>query len=515
MLPETPKMSSLDFPVSPSSSSSATLTTALKPSTHFVPTTTSDHRNLAWQSLPSHDSLDSGVYSRSTTSDSNHGGGNGARAALTSPLSNGRDPSPPSFMRQQFRRIGARLPDPPAAVAITTSAAAAATQIQSLIGSERRKGAPPNKSSELFHEDGSGATASVVPGTSSPHRAFSRHYYHYSCYAAEAGKGSTASHLRDAGFSPIGARSHRVHFNNFMDGSAGAKESEEAKVVPRGEESGADAKSSSPLLSPSSMEARLQIAQSNSGSAAESAAHCDYADGIGEPDETSAALIGAAVTTTTTTEELFYTNAAEDEELLADVDDDDDAFFVKEDGFTLSNPLAASPPPEALKNSSNREIAQVVNRRIRAMLTQDYSSAAAALTDDAPEELPSRPLPIAAAAALEVPKLRDLKSHSFPPPWTRLTGDENEGEGDAYGDAAEPQLYGPLVIADPSSLFAGSEAAAARLASEDGGEESPQAAEERRRRWLLHNHAISCSGGVNGANKEEDPLALDDAAFQG
>ena len=53
------------------------------------------------------------------------------------------------------------------------------------------------------------------------------------------------------------------------------------------------------------------------------------------------------------------------------------------------------------------------------------------------------------------------------------------------------------------------------MASEDGGEESPQAAEERRRRWLLHNHAISWSGGVNGANKEEDPLALDNAAFQG
>ena len=296
-----------------------------------------------------------------------------------------------------------------------------------------------------------GATSNVaaaVPGTSSPHRAFSRHYYHYSCYAADAGKGSSTAHLRDAGFSPIGARGHRVHFNTFMDGAgADAKETEEAKVIPGGEGSGdGGGASSSPHLSPSSLKARLQIAHGNSVSA-EISAHCDY-DDVGEPDlddgivETHelSTMIGAAVTTTT--EELFYTNTEEDEELLADVDDDDDAFFVvKDDGYSLANPLesslAPSPPPEALKNSSNREIAQVVNRRIRAMLTQDYSSA-----DVAPEELPSHSQPII-AAALDVPKLRDLKSHSFPPPWSRLTeDDEEEGVEGADAAAAVGGAYG-------------------------------------------------------------------------
>ena len=534
MLPETPKMSSLEFPVSPSSSSSATLTAPKQlhsSATHFGPPIS--ERNLAWQSLPSRDSLDSGVYSRSTTSDSNNGGGSSSRGAMTSP-SNGRDPSPPSFMRQQFRRIGARLPDPPVTAITTSASAAAATQIPSLIGSsalERRKSAPPNKSSDLFataasSEDGvnrvserGSNVAAAVPGTSSPHRAFSRHYYHYSCYAADAGKGSSTAHLRDAGFSPIGARGHRVHFNTFMDGAgAGAKETEEPKVIPGREGSGdGGGAGSSPLLSPSSLKARLQIAQGNSVFA-ETPAHCDY-DDVGEPEiddgivETHelSAMMGAAVTMTT--EELFYTNTEEDEELLADVDDDDDAFFVKDDdGYSLANPLAPSPPPEALKNSSNREIAQVVNRRIRAMLTQDYSSA-----DVAPEEeLPSHSQPIIAAAALDVPKLRDLKSHSFPPPWSRLTEeDEEEGVEDAdataaYGNGPEQrQPFGPLVIADP--FFMGSDAAAARLADTcpSPGGESPQA-EERRRRWLLHNHAVSCSDrrGVNGdgvaGNKEEE-----------
>ena len=509
MLPETPKMSSLEFPVSPSSSTMA----AQKPSTHFGPPTS--ERNLAWQSLPSHDSLDSGVYSRSTTSDSNNGGGGGSsssRGAMTSPSNGMRDPSPPSFMRQQFRRIGARLPDPP-----TLAASAAATQIPLGIGPsalERRKSAPPNKSSELLaaaateggvngvSERGKSVTAATaVPVTSSPHRAFSRHYYHYSCYAAEVGKGNSTPHLRDAGFSPTGARGHRVHFNTFMDN---AKETEEAQVI-QGREEG-DGANSSPMLSPST----LQIAEGNSVPA-ETSPHCDYADVIGEPEidgdiveethELSALIGTAAVTTTTTTEELFYTNTEEDEELLADVDDDDDAFFVKDDGFSLvNNPVLApdSPPPEALRHSSNREIAQVVNRRIRAMLTQDYSSADTAVTDVAPEEMPSPPQPIV-VAALDVPKLRDLKSHSFPPPWSRLT-EEEEDEGEDHADAAvvaaygvaPEQPFGPLVIADP--FYMGNDSAAARLAETC---ESPQA-EERRRRWLLHNHAISCSGGVNG-----------------
>ena len=516
-------MSSLEFPASPSSSSSMTLAAQKQPS-HFGPPPTSE-RNLAWQSLPSHDSLDSGVYSRSTTSDSNNG--SGARGAMTSPLSNGtRDPSPPSFMRQQLRRIGARLPDPPS-TAVTTSAAAAAAQIHSLIGSsalERRKSAPPNKSSDLFttaaEDDVSERAGSVntVPGISSPHRAFSRHYYHYSCYAADTGKEKPTSHLRAVGFSPIGGRGHRVHFNTFMlDAGADAKENEMAQVIPGKEESDGSTiggAQSSPLHSP-----RVKIAQSDSVSA-DTTAHRDYAD-VGEPEiedgivethETSA-LIGAAVTTTT--EELFYTNAEEDEELLADVDDDDDAFFVVKNatnGYSLSDPLAPdSPPPEALKNSSNREIAQVVNRRIRAMLTQDYSSAAATVADT--EDPPSHSRPMIVSAALEVPKLRDLKSHSFPPPWSRLTEEDEEGgdaEAAAYGNALEQQSqtaalpFGPLVLQDP--FFMGSDAAAARLADPcplGGGCESPQA-EERRRKWLFRNHAaVSCSGGVNGDEKEE------------
>ena len=515
MLPETPKMSSLEFPVSPSSSSFSVTATAPKQLPSFGPPPTSE-RNLAWQSLPSHDSLDSGVYSRSTTSDSNNGGGGGgsSRGAMTSPLSNGRDPSPPSFMRQQFRRIGARLPDLP-----DPAAAVAATQIPLRIGSpalERRKSAPPNKSSDLFAVNGVNGVSergSNVNVTSSPHRAFSRHYYHYSCYAAEAaGKASSAAHLRDAGFSPTGARGHRVHFNTFMDGAAGAEETEEAQVFP-GRGGGGGGANSSPLLSPSS----LQIAQSNSVPA-ETPAYCDYAD-VGEPEidddgivETHevSTLIGAAVTTTT--EELFYTNTEEDEELLADVDDDDDAFFVNDGGgySVLANgPLSpSSPPPEALKNSSNREIAQVVNRRIRAMLTQDYSSAAADDDAAALEELPSRP-------TLDVPKLRDLKSHSFPPPWSRLT--EEEEDADAYVEAPEQRpvgLIGPLVIADPL-FFMGSDAAAARLADmcPSSGGESPQA-EERRRRWLLHNHAVSCSEGV-ARNKEECEKDPFDAAIAG
>ena len=482
MLPETPRSSnSLEFPP----------TTVQKhlPPPPPPPSIVSAERNLAWQSLPSHDSLDSGVYSRSTTSDSN----SGARGAATSPLSNGmeREPSPPSFARQQFR-VRPERPE---------------TAIHSGVGSSssscallRRRSGPLDRSSHLFASTddcvsgGSGSVeSSAVAGTSSPHRAFSRHYYHYSCYAAEAGAKVNKAHMRET----EAARGHRVRFDAFMEDMEGAKNSdhEESQVYPPVGGGG----DSSPLLPPRP----LHIAQSNSESA-ESTTHCDYVVDVdvGEEEEEVqsegdiaetqelSTVIGAAVTTTT--EELYYTNAEEDEELLADVDDDDDAFFV--DGCPLASPTAAaSPPPEALRNSSNREIAQVVNRRIRAMLTQDYNSVVE----------PAAPAAAKAAVAeqLEVPKLRELKSHSFPPPW-RL---------DDGGAFEQPPC--PLVIPDPSSppycdqllpgvtaCDQGSAAAAARLEHAcPAAATSSSPSLEQRRRWLFRSHAPPCAGGDKGA----------------
>ena len=99
MLPEPPSHLSLGYPrdlrinnASTSSSSSTSSTVPPKPYSHL-------QKEHAWPTLTSHDSLDSGVYSRSTTSDSN-----GHARNLSSPVSSGgriglRGESPPVWRR--------------------------------------------------------------------------------------------------------------------------------------------------------------------------------------------------------------------------------------------------------------------------------------------------------------------------------------------------------------------------------------------------------------------------------
>ena len=178
------------------------------------------------------------------------------------------------------------------------------------------------------------------------------------------------------------------------------------------------------------------------------------------------------------------------------------------------------------------------------MLSQDYNAAAAAVAPispspdpNSPEDSPEKPPP-PVRSSLEVPKLRDLKSHSFPPPWS--TSEDSEAVMDPPVAAAPvvvpPPLMGELFVGPPGPtllppflpeippfqgppvpvpalvpglpfppppgldpFWAGSQEVAARLAALHMFPSSPMClgndvAEERRRRWLLYNHTISCSG---------------------
>jgi hypothetical protein len=75
---------------------------------------------------------------------------------------------------------------------------------------------------------------------------------------------------------------------------------------------------------------------------------------------------------------------------------------------------------------------------------------------------------------LDVPKLRDLKSHSFPPPWSRDSREEEEEEA---------------VSTDSSTTDSLGTASAAQSIIDSS-------ADARRRRWLLYNCTISGSGYV-------------------
>lgn len=74
---------------------------------------------------------------------------------------------------------------------------------------------------------------------------------------------------------------------------------------------------------------------------------------------------------------------------------------------------------------------------------------------------------------LDVPKLKDMKSHSFPPPWSREDCDPPSGVSVAND-----------IIEEVASLM-----------RDEDDEEYGNAAVERRRRWILYNHTISRSNG--------------------
>jgi hypothetical protein len=605
MLPETPITPSLEYPLSPSFSctrgGTSTTTTAavpgtlpLSPSTssrpqrhfsnHFAqrndqppPPLADGGRTLAWQSLPSHDSLDSGVYSRSTTSDSNNGGGARNIVSPNAGVSS-RDLSPPSYMRPHYRR-GARLPEPP-----TTSPSPMTTSARTLTASNHhdyssplfsRRSSAPNKSSSHGgkHSDCNGLDAAAA-AASSPHRAYSRHYYHYRRYSfsSETGSGEggrselPTTHLRrsEGAFSPSSrsypSHNHRVQFDAF-------KEDEDDSAAATTPTTASSYYSRPAGGSLSSLRSRLRLAQRYSLPLS-SSPYCDYSfsavDGaaadeahapVYDDEATDAAAdkeeeqrdtynsspsppIPGAMADEYTGEFIYAreNTAEEDEELLVN-DDDDDALFVDDDGCTiisdystlpptLTNPMVPSPPPEALRKSSNREIVQIVNRRIRAMLSQDYNAAAAA------EVTPSsfavlhphhHPPPPPARTVLEVPKLRDLRSHSFPPPWSRL--EEEEEHETVPLDYAELEYQDhvlpfngmdPLFAAVGPAMTSSSEVASRLASSLHESSMSPPLdyaeADERRRRWLLFNHTISCSGEEGGMEDERGRITEDSAA---
>lgn len=87
----------------PNSQSPPPSSPVLRVSRRMLPETPKSPYNV-WQQ--SRDSLDSGIYSRSTTCDSNYPGRNGGSPVLTST-------SPPTLTRHSWRRGVARLPEPP------------------------------------------------------------------------------------------------------------------------------------------------------------------------------------------------------------------------------------------------------------------------------------------------------------------------------------------------------------------------------------------------------------------
>ncbi len=607
MLPETPRRhASLDY--SPSSSAApnttgshfAALPSTPSPSSRPYASTShfsSESRPLAWQSLPSHDSLDSGVYSRSTTSDSNNGGGGGGGGggrSLNSPSTNsGRTISPPSYIRPHYRR-GAKLPDPPISSPTPTLSSISVTSRPSGdngFGSERfERGREQQENRDARKES-----------SHSPHRAYSRHYFHYRRYSEEkesfgSVRESNRSRLRGESREPNSPSPTanrrlplppRVRFDETAPGRRSDATLADIEFDDNCPSSTAlffrpqvnlAERSSLPLPpkphndftpSPSTDTGGDEPSAATSSSENHEERGGEERNAEDEENEDRDQVVSPESDNTREdaedVEEDEIEEENEDEELLADVDDDDDALFMNEEGCALrdfavppplTDPLAPSPPPEALRKSSNREIVQVVNRRIRAMLSQDYNAAAAAAVPHPPvpppipplpphEMLPPPPLPPMPLlpppppppprAALEVPKLRDLKSHSFPPPWSRSEDADPAMEGahpptypagvyeEYFGSGNEPPFYPsgfdppvgfvpgfPLPPPPPPPPpVGGSQEVAARLAALRMIPSSPPvgvaeaaaavaAAEERRRRWLLYNHTISCSAGGGG-----------------
>ena len=104
-------------------------------------------------------------------------------------------------------------------------------------------------------------------------------------------------------------------------------------------------------------------------------------------------------------------------------------------------------------------------------------------------------------ANLDVPKLKDLKSHSFPPPWARDSREEGDEEGDLNREESKnhPQHSPSSSSTASSSTTASSSfmepaAPLSRLiltSSTVGCHDLPFSADERRRRWLQYSQTIS------------------------
>ncbi len=118
-------------------------------------------------------------------------------------------------------------------------------------------------------------------------------------------------------------------------------------------------------------------------------------------------------------------------------------------------------------------------------------------------ELPSdAPSPITkASSSLDVPKLRDLKSHSFPPPWARqqsrgsteeeedTASDDDDGDDDRQ--SARSSSDG---AAEQQQLESGSTQPAALASPPSHPSQSSSATvEDKRMRWIMHSQTISQS----------------------
>ena len=93
---------------------------------------------------------------------------------------------------------------------------------------------------------------------------------------------------------------------------------------------------------------------------------------------------------------------------------------------------------------------------------------------------------------LEPPKLKDLKSHSFPPPWASESHEEEEDgtEVAAASSNDSSSLESTLQLVSSSAIGS---SGYVPFGEEDEAS-SAAAAEERRRRWLLYSQTISTGG---------------------
>ncbi len=382
-----------------------------------VYTPLSAERTMAWQSLSSHDSLDSGVYSRSTASSDStntalhrhHARNLSSPNSATQRVTSG-DYSPPPLSLSLARRcgwrrsLGARLPEatPPFAASPT----AFLEDWETTASSDLRRKSFPNHDWEEHRRQEDGEVNEddeiAIPVSSATERCYLRH-------STRLVHGDSAAAVPSATLSSISFRHrshlqphnhpHRVHFDPTAIDEDQYPSFSDCPFRPRHgyNYSSHSSSTTSPLSSRHHLPLRSAL----------SAHHYHYEDG------------GAG----------------------------------------------ASAPEEAGANAVG--------------ISHPHYEASAAT----------------AVSSLEVPKLRDLKSHSFPPSWTRDSLEEDSESDSKSGESAaekegenEEEESSDKILAPPQCY--------------------KHAAIDRRRRWLLYAQTFSADAGYVELNMSSYRLLL-------